>query len=308
MSWTSGPDPVPGDPKSVDAIETIVVPRSRDIGGLEVGRVLPAVGRRMVGPFIFWDQMGPGELIAGNGLDVRPHPHINLATITYLFDGQIRHKDSLGYDMTIEPGAVNWMTAGRGIVHSERSDALVRQNDQRVFGIQSWVAMPREFEEVEPSFVHHSTLSLPSMHQDGVYARMIAGSAWGMTSPVHTYSRILYGDVRLQPGASLPIDPTDEERALYLVEGAMTVDGVAYEAGRMLILRERATITVKNVVPLGARFMLLGGDVLDGERHIWWNFVSSRKERIEQAKEEWRQGRFDTIPGDAEEFIPLPEG
>lgn len=308
MSWTNCPDPVPGDARSVEAIEDIIIPRSRDIGGFEVGRVLPAVGRRMVGPFIFWDQMGPGEILAGNGLDVRPHPHINLATVTYLFDGQIRHKDSLGSDLTIDPGAVNWMTAGRGIVHSERSDYEARKNDQRVFGIQSWLALPREFEEVAPSFEHHSTLSLPTMHQDGVFVRMIAGSAWGLDSKVKTYSRTLYADVRLQkPGASLPIDPTDEDRALYLVEGEMTVDGVAFEAGRMLILRERATVTVKNVGRTGARFMLLGGDVLDGERHVWWNFVSSRKERIEQAKEEWRQGRFDTVPGDAEEFIPLPE-
>ena len=307
MSWTSGPDPKLGDARSVDSVEEIIVPRSRDVGGFEVGRVLPFVGRRMVGPFIFWDQMGPGELLAGAGLDVRPHPHINLSTITYLMDGQIRHKDSLGSDLVIEPGAVNFMTAGRGIVHSERSDVQARQNDQRVFGIQSWIAMPREFEEVAPSFEHHSTLSLPTLNEDGVFARMIMGSAWGLESSVKTYSRILYGDVRLRSGASVPVDPTDEERALYLVSGEMTVDGASFGVERMLILREGATVTVRNVGAGSARFMVLGGDVLDGPRHVWWNFVSSRKERIEQAKEEWRQGRFDTVPGDESEFIPLPE-
>lgn len=307
MSWTKCPDPLLGDAHSVDSIEEMIIPRSRDIGGFEVGRVLPVAGRRTVGPFVFWDQMGPGELLAGHGLDVRPHPHINLATVTYLFDGQIRHKDSLGSDLTIEPGAVNLMTAGRGIVHSERSDAATRLNDQRVFGIQSWLALPREFEEVAPSFDHHSTLSLPTLEADGVFARMITGRAWGMESPVKTYGQTLYADIRLKPGAGIPVDPTDEDRALYLIEGEMSVDGVAFAPGRMLVLREGATIHVKNIGPHSARFMVLGGDVLDGERYLWWNFVSSRKERIEQAKEEWRQGRFDTVPGDEEEFIPLPE-
>lgn len=307
MSWIADTDPTPGDARSVDAVASIVVPRSRDIGGFTVGRVLPAVGHRMVGPFIFFDQMGPGELLAGEGLDVRPHPHINLATVTYLFDGQIQHKDSLGSDVLIEPGAVNLMTAGRGIVHSERSSVTARLNDQRIFGIQSWLALPEKYEEVAPSFDHHSTLSLPVFQHDGVYARVIAGELEGLKSPVTTYSDTLYVDVRMQAGARFQVPASTEERGVYLVEGSVEIDGIAFAPGRLLVLKEGAVVTLANRGPHAARLMLVGGDAMDGPRHIWWNFVSSRKERIEQAKEEWRQGRFDTVPGDAEEFIPLPE-
>lgn len=307
MSWTDCPDPVPGDTRSVDAIENIIVPRARDIGGFEVRRVLPAVGHRMVGPFIFFDQMGPGELIAGSGLDVRPHPHINLATVTYLFDGQIRHRDSLGSDLLIEPGALNLMTAGRGIVHSERSDEPARENDQRIHGIQSWLALPEKFEEVAPSFEHFSTASLPFLREDGIYARVILGEFAGLRSPVKTYGEPLYVDVRMDPGSSLELPANAEERGIYLVSGTPDVDGITFTPERLLVIREGITITIRNRSEGPVRLMIVGGDAMDGPRHIWWNFVSSRKERIEQAKEEWRQGKFDTVPGDAEEFIPLPE-
>lgn len=306
MSWTQCPDPVPGDARSVDAIDGIIVPRSRDVGGFEVGRVLPAAGHRMVGPFIFFDQMGPGELIAGSGLDVRPHPHINLATVTYLFDGQIRHRDSLGSDLLIEPGALNLMTAGRGIVHSERSDDRARLHDQRIHGIQSWLAMPERYEEVAPSFEHFSTQDLPHLQTDGVYARVILGEFEGLRSPVRTYGEPLYVDVRLAPGKSLQVPANAEERGIYIVAGSPEVDGVAFEPERLLVLREGHAITIRNRTAKPVRLMVVGGDSMDGPRHIWWNFVSSRKERIEQAKEEWRQGKFDTVPGDAEEFTPLP--
>lgn len=307
MSLIHTPDPIFGDAASVDAIKSVIVPRSRDIGGFEVGRVLPAIGNRMVGPFIFFDQMGPGELIAGTGMDVRPHPHINLATVTYLFDGQIRHRDSLGYDRLIEPGAVNLMTAGRGIVHSERSDDAARLNDQRIHGIQSWLALPEAYEEIEPTFEHFSTLDLPLLRDEGVVARVVLGTFEGLVSPVKTYGEPFHVDVRLAPGASLKIPANIEERAVYIVGGTPEVDGIVFAPEQMLVVKEGLDITVRNRSELPVRLMLLGGDAMDGPRHIWWNFVSSRKERIEQAKEEWRQGRFDTVPGDEEDFIPLPE-
>lgn len=307
MSRTDVPDPIPGDAASVDAIENILVPRARDIGGLMVGRVLPAVGQRMVGPFIFFDEMGPGELIAGAGMDVRPHPHINLATVTYLFDGQIRHRDSLGYDKLIEPGAVNLMTAGSGIVHSERSDDAARLNDQRIHGVQSWLALPEKYEEIAPSFEHISTLALPTLRDEGLFVRVIFGDFEGLRSPIKTYGGPFYLDVRMQPGAALSIPKSVQERAVFIVSGEVEVDGVLFAPEQMLVLKEGIDITVRNRGERPVRLNIVGGDEMDGPRHIWWNFVSSRKERIEQAKEEWRQGRFDTVPGDEAEFIPLPE-
>lgn len=307
MSRFNTPDPILGDAASVDTIQNILIPRSRDIGGLMVGRVLPAVGQRMVGPFIFFDEMGPGELIAGTGMDVRPHPHINLATVTYLFDGQIRHRDSLGYDMLIEPGAVNLMTAGSGIVHSERSDASARENDQRIHGIQSWLALPEAYEEVAPSFEHISTLALPTLHDEGLFVRVIFGDFAGLRSPIKTYGGPFYLDVRMQPGAAMSVPGSVEERAVFIVAGELEVDGVVFGADQMLVLKEGVAITLRNRSERPVRLNIVGGDAMDGPRHIWWNFVSSRKERIEQAKEEWRQGRFDTVPGDEADFIPLPE-
>ncbi|WP_108658779.1 pirin family protein [Acuticoccus kandeliae] len=307
MSFEPAPDPVPGDAASADSIETIIIPRSRDLGGFEVRRALPSSQRRMVGPFIFFDQMGPAEFVIGEGIDVRPHPHINLATVTYLFDGEIMHRDSLGTEVPIRPGAVNLMTAGRGIVHSERTDPTVKARGQRLFGLQTWVALPQAFEEVDPAFAHHGADDLPIVADHGVSARLILGEAWGARSPVKTFSSMIYSDITLAPGAQIPIETKDEERALYTVAGEVEIAGTRYGAGQLLVFRPGDPITVRNTSRETARAVLVGGDAMDGPRYIWWNFVSSRRERIEQAKAEWKSGRFDTVPGDAEEFIPLPD-
>ena len=304
MSKFDGNDPIPGDAESVDAIKTIIVPRSRDMGGFEVRRVLPASGHRMVGPFIFFDHLGPAEFISGQGIDVRPHPHIGLATVTYLFEGHMVHKDSLGSDMQINPGDINLMAAGRGIVHSERSAAEDRHQLSRMAGIQSWVALPKSLEESAPSFSHHTKAKLPLIEDDGTSVRVVMGNLYGSSAPVETFSETFYGDVAMQPGARLPMDGGHEERGIYIVDGSIEVAGETHEAGRLLVLHPRENATVTAITP--ARLMVLGGEPMDGPRHIWWNFVSSSKERIEQAKEEWRTGRFDVVPGDEEEFIPLP--
>jgi redox-sensitive bicupin YhaK (pirin superfamily) len=281
------------------------VPRARDLGGFEVRRALPSAKRQMVGPFIFFDQMGPAEFITGEGIDVRPHPHINLATVTYLFEGEIMHRDSLGTEQPIRPGAINWMSAGRGIVHSERTAPELKSRGQKLFGIQSWVALPRAAEETAPSFVHHEADALPVIEDRDKKVRLIVGSAFGKTSPVRTQSQMIYADIALEPGASVPIDADHEERALYLLSGNVEISGDRFGPGQLLILRPGDRITVSAAT--AARFLLLGGAPMDGPRYTWWNFVSSRKERIEQAKAEWKSGRFDSVPGDAEEFIPLPE-
>ncbi|HEX2135280.1 MAG TPA: pirin family protein [Microvirga sp.] len=307
MSWQPCPDPVPGDRRAADAIETVIVPRARDLGGFEVRRALPSAKRQMVGPFIFFDQMGPAEFVLGEGVDVRPHPHINLATVTYLFEGEILHRDSLGTEVAIRPGAVNWMTAGRGIVHSERTPPEIKRRGAKLFGLQTWVALPRAREESEPAFSHTPEHALPVVEDAGAYARLVVGSAWGRTSPVETFSDTIFADVALEPGAALPVDAAYEERALYTVAGEVEIARDRFPAGQLLVLRPGDPITVRNPGSGPARFVLVGGATMDGPRYIWWNFVSSRKERIEQAKAEWKAGRFDTVPGDAEEFIPLPE-
>ncbi|MBV8755377.1 MAG: pirin family protein [Hyphomicrobiales bacterium] len=306
MSWSPCPDPLLGDRASADAIEMLIVPRAVDLGEMEVRRVLPSVKRQMVGPFIFFDQMGPAEFLTDQGIDVRPHPHINLATVTYLFEGQILHRDSLGTEKTIEPGAVNWMQAGRGIVHSERTSPERKRSGQRLFGIQTWMALPERIEESEPAFIHHGADELPVVVSNGVRARLIAGEAFGARSPLQTASETIYADVNLAAGARLPIEPSYEERAIYTISGSIDVAGSTFAPGQLLVLRPGDQIVVKAAVD--TRVMLFGGAPMEGPRYIWWNFVSSRPERIEQAKEEWARGRFDTIPGDAEEFIPLPEG
>jgi redox-sensitive bicupin YhaK (pirin superfamily) len=306
MSWSPCPDPVPGDRASADAIETLIVPRAVDLGEMEVRRALPSQKRQMVGPFIFFDQMGPAEFLTDQGIDVRPHPHINLATVTYLFEGQIRHRDSLVTDLAIEPGAVNWMRAGRGIVHSERTAEDRRATGQRLFGIQTWVALPEDQEESDPAFMHHGEAELPVVEEGGATARLIAGRAYGAASPLATASETLYADVTMRAGARLPVDADHEERALYTISGSVEVAGDRFEPGRLLVLRpgDRHVVTAESE----ARVMLFGGAAMGGPRYIWWNFVSSRRERIEQAKEEWARGRFETVPGDEAEFIPLPEG
>lgn len=305
MSWGPCPDPIPGDRASADAIETLIVPRAVDLGEMEVRRALPSLKRQMVGPFIFFDQMGPAEFLTDQGIDVRPHPHINLATVTYLFEGQILHRDSLGTEKAIEPGAVNWMRAGRGIVHSERTSPERRRNGQRLFGIQTWMALPAAQEESDPAFVHHGADALPLVDVEGITARLIAGEAFGARSPLETASETLYADVHLATGARVPIAPSYEERALYTVAGEIEVAGDAFRPGQLLVLRPGDPIMVRATAE--ARFMLFGGAPMGGPRYIWWNFVSSRPERIEQAKEEWARGRFDTVPGDVGDFIPLPD-
>jgi hypothetical protein len=304
MSWQPADDPRPGDRLACDAIETVIVPRARDLGGFTVRRALPSPRRQMVGPFIFWDEMGPAEFLLGQGVDVRPHPHIGLATVTYLFDGEIVHRDSLGTLEAIRPGALNLMTAGRGIVHSERTGAEARSHGAKLFGIQSWVALPQSHEEGEPAFVHYAEDRLPVVSGDGIAARVIAGEAFGARSPVETPMAMIYADVSLDAGASVPFDALYEERGIYTVSGEIDIAGDRFGPHQLLIFRPADRITVR--ATKASRLMLLGGDPMDGPRHIWWNFVSSRKERIDQAKADWKAARFDTVPGETE-FIPLPE-
>jgi len=288
MSWQAADDPIPGDRRACDAIDMVIVPRARDLGGFEVRRALPSARRQMVGPFIFWDQMGPAEFLLGQGMDVRPHPHIGLATVTYLFRGEVMHRDSLGTVIPIRPGALNVMTAGRGIIHSERTAENARKVGAELFGIQAWVALPRSHEESEPGFVHYSEADLPVISGDGAAVRLIAGEALGARSPVAAPMAMIYADAQLAAGAAIPFDPTYEERAIYTVEGEIEIAGDRFGPGQLLVFRPGDRITVRAATP--ARLMLLGGEPMDGPRHIWWNFVSSRKERIEQAKADWRAG------------------
>jgi redox-sensitive bicupin YhaK (pirin superfamily) len=306
MSWLPGKDPVLGDKYSCDALELVIVPRVRDLGdGFSVRRALPHGKRQMVGPFIFFDQMGPVQLVAGRGMDVRPHPHIGLATVTYLFDGRVTHKDSEGNDMEITPGAMNLMTAGRGIAHSERTPTGARTTGGGMFGIQSWIALPQDHEEMAPRFEHFDVATLPTIDDGGVRARVIAGSSFGQKSPVDMVSEWFYAEVIRDAGASVPLDADHEERAIYVTEGEIQIAGDIFEAPQLLIFRPGDRITVTAIRP--SRLMFLGGAALEGPRYLWWNFVSSRKERIEQAKEDWKSGKFALIPGDDREFIPLPE-
>jgi redox-sensitive bicupin YhaK (pirin superfamily) len=305
MSFSPDKDPRPGDDFACDAIELMIVPRSVDLGGFEVRRALPHARRRMVGPFIFFDHFGPAEFRSGQGIDVRPHPHIGLATVTFLFDGEIVHRDSLGTALPIRPGEVNWMTAGRGIVHSERTAPDHRTGGERLHGLQCWVALPAGDEEIAPSFAHHEQAELPMVAGDGTRVRIVAGAIYGARSPVPTLCETLFADATMEPGAQLPFDAGIEERALYIVAGEVDIAGDRFGAGRLLILRPGDAITA--TAASEARIILVGGATMDGPRYIWWNFVSSRKERIEQAKADWKQRRFDSVPGDDSEFIPLPE-
>jgi len=299
----SNPDNGPAEPAT--NIEIAVIPRASDLGGgFTVMRALPTAQRRMVGPFVFLDQMGPVQLDAGRGLDVRPHPHIGLATVTYLFDGEILHRDSLGSVQPIRPGELNWMSAGRGIVHSERTPPELRPSGPRVAGLQAWVGLPARDEDSEPAFVHHGAAELPVVDEAGVSIRVIAGDAFGARSPVATRSPLFYVDVTLAPPARLQVPADHEERAAYLVSGSVEIDGETRPPGQLLVFRRGADVVI--TAATAARLMLLGGEPLDGPRHVWWNFVSSSRERIEQAKDDWRAGRFAPVPGETE-FIPLPE-
>ncbi len=287
------------------SVETVIMPRARDIGGFEVRRALPSAHRQMVGPFIFWDQMGPARFPLGEGVDVRPHPHIGLATLTYLFDGEIMHRDSLGTAQPIRPGEVNWMTAGRGIVHSERTGAEQRGQGALLYGIQAWVALPKAHEDTAPGFAHIASDALPTIEAEGKRVRVVAGSLWGAASPVPSYSEMIYADAILDTGARLPIPAEHEERALYVVEGTIAIAGDRFECGQLLILRPGDAVTVEAASQ--ARVLVLGGEPMDGPRFIWCNFVASSKERIEDAKADWSAGRFAIVPGYETEFIPLPE-
>ncbi|WP_321874073.1 pirin family protein [Burkholderia ubonensis] len=287
-----------------DSIKALLKPHVRDIGNLQVRRTLPALAARLVGPFIFFDHMGPATLPPGTGLDVRPHPHIGLATVTYLFEGAILHRDSLGSLQEIVPGDVNWMTAGRGIVHSERTPDALRERGHTVHGIQTWVALPLEHETDAPSFEHHEAAALPKLNDHGVSLTVIAGDAFGLRSPVTTFSRTLYVAAEFADGGRLVLDASHEERAIYLVDGDLAIDGTPLEPAQMAVLAPGATVTLTSGA--GARAMLLGGDRLEGERFIDWNFVASSRDAIERAKEAWTRQEMGKVPGETE-WIPLPE-
>ncbi len=311
MSWNPSLEPNCPDAESVDSIETLIIPRSRDLGGFEVRRALPSPKRQMVGPFIFFDQAGPAEFLTGQGIDVRPHPHIGLATVTYLFDGEFEHRDSLGTHQMIYPGEVNWMIAGNGVTHSERTSSETRRGKSSLFGIQTWVALPESHEEMGADFEHHSAGALPEIDGENKQVRLILGTAYGEKSPVSTHTEIFYADAMLGAGASIPLPDNHEDRGLYVVDGSINIAGDEFSSGQMMVFRPGDDITV-TAGETGARLMLLGGETLNGPRYIWWNFVASSKDKIEAAKQAWKEGdwehgRFQLPPGDEDEFIPLPE-
>ena len=310
MSWNPALDPdIPlGD--AVDAIAAVIVPRTRDLGGFEVRRALPSPQRQMVGPFIFFDQFGRAEFLTGQGIDVRPHPHIGLGTVTYLYQGEFEHRDSLGTQQMIYPGEVNWMTAGRGVTHSERTSDATRATRHNLFGIQTWIALPEDREDMAPAFEHHKEAALPVIRDTGVEARLILGDAYGQSSPVTLQFEAFYLDVVLEAGAAFPLPDNHEDRGVYVTSGAVDVAGQTFEAGRMMVFRPGDAITIQ-AGPLGARLILLGGETLNGPRYLWWNFVASSRDRIEAAKEawargDWAEGPFQLPPGDEDEFTPLP--
>ncbi len=311
MSWNPILDPSIPTGDAVDAIETVIVARARDLGGFEVRRALPSTKRQMVGPFIFFDQMGPAEFLTGQGIDVRPHPHIGLGTVTYLLRGRIHHRDSLGTDSWIEPGDVNWMLAGHGITHSERIDGPTRAAPHSLFGLQTWLALPQSREDDPAAFVHAAAVDLPTLEGEGKTVRLILGHAWGAVAPVPVPSEMFYADATLAAGAAIPLPDDHEDRGAYVLQGEITIGGQTFETGQMLIFRPGDRISLR-AGGQGARIMLLGGATMDGPRHIWWNFVASSKDRIDAAREAWRagdwaHGRFRLPPHDDAEFIPAPD-
>ena len=315
MSWR--PTAEPEDLSTLDVsravepkVAAVIEPRDRDLGGFIVRRLLPAAEHRALGPYVFFDHFGPTTFAPGQGLDVRPHPHVNLATVTYLFDGEIVHRDSLGSLQAIRPGDVNWMTAGRGIVHSERTSPELRASGSSVHGIQLWVGLPRADEETPPAFHHHPASTLPVVREAGVEIRVLVGEAFGQRSPARTFSRLAYADVRLAAGASLDIPADAGQRGIYVVEGGVTTDGKRFSAAHLLLFHPGQRVHLH--ADTGCRFVLLSGDPFPEPRHLYWNFASSSPERIEQAKRDWRErrgdpdGPFPLVPGDEREFIPLP--
>lgn len=283
----------------------VITPVTHDLGDFKVRRTLPAKSRTMIGPFIFVDQFGPAQLSPGAGMDVRPHPHINLSTVTYLFEGAVGHRDSLGTMKVIEPGAINLMTAGKGIVHSERSPAEARAVGPRFYGMQTWLALPDGLEEIDPAFEHVASDSLPLIEDDGVSARVLMGTLWGRTAATTCHAPTIYADIMLDGGASIPIDSDADERAIVVTEGVASLDGQPLDLFALYILAPGSTPTLR--ATSAARVMLLGGAAFTTPRHVWWNFVSSSRERINAAKEDWKAGRFATVPGDDKEWIPIPE-
>lgn len=286
-----------------NSIQHIIEPHIQDLGGFQARRLLPSNVLTLVGPFIFFDHLGPAIFPPGKGVDVRPHPHINLATVTYLFEGVLLHRDSVGSVQEIRPGAVNWMTAGRGIVHSERTPDSERSKEARLHGIQTWVALPNEHEETGPSFRHHPATDLPVWEESGVSITVIAGEAYGRTSPVQTFSRMIYLDVQLSPETQFTLPSNYKEQAVYSVTEGLSINGVLLEQHRLAVLASGASVDISS--DREARCIVVGGEPV-GERYKWWNFVSSRLDRIEQAKRDWQQGRFGRVPQETE-FIPLPE-
>ncbi|HAF41717.1 MAG TPA: hypothetical protein DCG90_08125 [Sphingobium sp.] len=289
-----------------DLIVQTITPTTHDLGDFKVHRSLPVKGRTMVGPFIFFDQAGPALIAPGQGVDVRPHPHINLATVTYMYEGAFLHRDSLGTEQLIEPGAVNLMTAGKGIVHSERSPEEDRVKASKLSAIQTWLALPDRFEEMDPAFEHVGEGGLPVIDDGAVRARVIMGSLWGETSPVTTYAQTVYADIQLAPGGRIAIDPSADERALYVSGGDAALDGLLLAPQTLYVLRPGTSATLMSVD--GGRVVLCGGEAFTSPRHVWWNFVSSTQERLMQAREDWEAMRFPLIPGDDREFIPIPQG
>jgi redox-sensitive bicupin YhaK (pirin superfamily) len=285
-------------------IELVIDSHRKDLGGFEVGRVLPFAKKRMVGPFVFLDHIGPAQFASGQGIDVRPHPHIGLSTVTYLFDGQIFHQDSLGYEQAIRPGEVNWMTAGRGIVHSERTELPLRQSGQSMHGMQAWVALPVENEEDEPAFFHHGPEDLPTYEYGGLWGRLIAGSAYGASANVKTHSPMFYVHWEMQPGVTGGLPSEHKERAAFVARGKVDVEGQTFGQGQMIVFTPGSDPRITALQ--ASTLVLLGGEPI-GPRFIWWNLVSHSMDRIEQAKDDWKAGRFPLPPHDNQEFIPLPE-
>jgi len=289
--------------ENTGTIELLIEPAEKNLGEFTVRRALPDKRRQRVGPFIFFDHMGPAEFPPGTGVNVRSHPHIGLATITFLFEGEILHRDNLGYVQVIRPGEINWMTAGKGIVHSEKVSPEILASGQKLHGLQTWVALPIEHEETEPRFEHYSADGIPVLEQDGANITVVIGTAYGKTSPVQAASETLYVEIKLEPGAGIDL-PEAEELAVYVVSGNIELDGQAISDGVLAVLKNGASASVS--APGGAHLMICGGDTLEGERIVWWNFVSSSRERLEQAKRAWKKGDFGDVPGETD-FIPLPE-
>ena len=303
MSWHETTD-ASCENKSCSGIKTVIRPKAKDIGGFEVRRALPSPEARTVGPFIFFDQMGPAVFGAGEGIDVRPHPHIGLSTLTWLVEGEIMHRDSLGYVQPIRPGEINWMTAGNGIVHSERTPDDVRTRGHYLLGLQVWMALPEDSEEIDPSFQHYGADSLSTVERDGCKITVVAGDAWGVKSPVAVYSRTLYADIHLEAGAALAIPAQHEERAIYVIKGAVELGDERFGEATMVVLREGEDVPVASHD--GAHIALIGGDRLTKPPRLFWNFASTDTAKIDEAKERWKNGGFSPVPGD-DEFIPLPE-